>query len=418
MTPRRKRLSAFVLVALALTGGGIAFSDISKDWPRFNGPHGDNISRETGLLQKWPKDGPPLLWIGNGLGSGYSSVSVANGRIFSAGDEAKVAYVIALKESDGKEIWRAKLGKPGGDHPGTRATPTVDGDLVYMLGQWGDLVCYKAEDGGEVWRTNLNSNYNGQVMSGWGNSESPVVDGDRLICTPGGNKGTLLALDKKTGKQIWRSTELTDAAAYMAPTIAEIGGVRQAVVLTDRSVAGVNVADGKLLWRHDRPGSTAVVPSPIVKNDLVYVTSGYGVGSDLFKINGSAGSFSVEPVYTKNKTMVNHHGGVVLVDDCIYGFSDAGGWTCQDLMSGKPKWKDRLIGKGTITYADGRFYIRAEHTGEINLLDAGPDHHAAVGQLDQPNRSNEPAWAHLVIANGRLYVRDQGVLLCYNVSAK
>jgi outer membrane protein assembly factor BamB len=418
MTSRCTRLSAFVLVALALTGGGIAFSDISKDWPRFNGPHGDNISRETGLLQKWPKDGPPLLWIGNGLGSGYSSVSVSSGRIFSAGDEAKIAYVMALNESDGKEAWRAKLGKPGGDHPGTRATPTVDGDFVYMLGQWGDLVCYKAENGDEVWRTNLNSNYGGRVMSGWGNSESPVVDGDRLICTPGGKKGTLLALDKKTGKEIWRSAELTDAAAYMAPTIAEIGGVRQAVVLTDRSVAGINVADGKLLWRQDRPGNTAVVPTPIVKDDLAYVTSGYGVGSDLFKINGSGGSFSVEPVYTKNKIMVNHHGGVVLVDGCIYGFSDAGGWTCQDLMTGKLKWKDRLIGKGTITYADGRFYIRAEQTGEMNLLDAGPDHHSVVGQLDQPNRSNEPAWAHLVVANGKLYVRDQGVLLCYDVRAK
>jgi outer membrane protein assembly factor BamB len=419
MTTRRKRLAAFFAAGLALACGGAAPSDAPRDWPQFNGANGDNISRETGLLKQWPKDGPPLLWIGNGLGQGYSSVSVANGRIFSAGDESKSAYVIALREEDGKQIWKSKLGRPGGDHPGTRATPTVDGDLLYMLGQWGDLVCYKAEDGQEVWRTNLNLEYSGHVMSGWGNAESPVVEGEKLICTPGGKKGTLMALDKKTGHEIWRSAELTDAAAYMAPAIAEIGGVRQAVVLTDRSVAGVGVADGKLLWRHDRPGSTAVVPTPIVKDNFVYVTSGYGVGCDAFKVSGSASDgFTAEPVYTKNKVMVNHHGGVVLVDGYVYGHSDSGGWTCQELASGKSKWTDKLVGKGTLTYADGRFYLRGERSGDIDLLEAGPDHHSVVGKLEQPNRSNDPAWAHLVVANGRLYVRDQGVLLCYDVRAK
>jgi outer membrane protein assembly factor BamB len=427
---RRISLSAFLLAA-AFCVVRLGIADVPKDaasptlqgrdtphdWPRFNGPRGDNISRETGLLKEWPKDGPSLAWKATGFGSGYSSVSVAGGRIFTAGDEDDSAYVVCVSEADGKPIWKKKLGRPGGDHPGTRSTPTVDGDSVYMLGQWGDLVCYAVADGEERWRTNLNKDYGGKMMSGWGNAESVVIDGEKLLCTPGGKGGTLLALNKETGKEIWRSAELTDAAAYMSPVVAEMGGARQAVVLTARSVAGITLADGKLLWRADRKGETAVVPTPIVHENFVYVTSGYGVGCDLFQVDAKDGEFSATRLYS-NDVMVDHHGGVVLVDGYIYGHSDHGGWTCQDLMSGKAKWQDRLVGKGTITYADGRFYIRGEGSGDINLLDAGPDHHTVVGKLKQPDRSRSPAWAHLVIANGHLYVRDGDVLLCYDVRGK
>ena len=426
----KKHLAAWTLTGLlAGLNASAASIESTKDWTQFNGPHRDNISHETGLLKEWPKEGPPLAWKIAGVGGGYSSVSVSSGKIYTAGDEGDSSYVFALNEADGKPLWKSKLGESGGGngYSGPRATPTIDGDLLYMIGQFGDLVCYQSADGKEVWRTNVNKDLGGKMMSGWGNAESVVIEGDKVLCTPGGSGGTLAALDKKTGKAIWRSADFTDSAAYMAPVVAEIDGVRQAVVLTAKSVAGIAVADGKLLWRHDRPGQTAVIPTPIIKDHFVYVTSGYGVGCDLFKISSADGHFNVEKVYS-NKGMINHHGGVILLGDAIYGFTDPAdktrrdekGWTCQDLLTGKVNWQDKnLLGKGSISYADDRFYLRDEgKTGTLVLLEAGPDHHAEKGRFDQPQRSGKNAWPHLVIANGRLYVRDQNSLLAYDVKAK
>ena len=426
----KKHLASLAFLGLSFGWcAGAANIESTKDWPQFNGPRRDNISHESGLLKEWPKEGPPLAWKIAGVGEGYSSVSISNGKIFTAGDEGASSYVFALNETDGKQLWKSKLGEPGGGggYAGPRGTPTVDGDLVYMIGQFGDLVCYQTTDGKEIWRTNVNKNLGGAMMSGWGNAESVVIEGDKLLCTPGGKNGTLAALDKKTGKPIWRTTDFTDSAAYMAPVVAEIDGVRQAVVLTAKSVAGVAVADGKLLWRHDRPGATAVIPTPVIKDHLVYVTSGYGVGCDLFKISSNDGHFNVEKVYS-NKGMINHHGGVILLGDSVYGYTDSPdrnrrderGWTCQDLLTGEAKWLDKnLLGKGSISYADDRFYLRDESKGgTIVLLDAGPDHHAEKGRFEQPQRTGKKAWAHLVIANGKLYVRDQDTLLCYDIRAK
>lgn len=407
-------LSAIVLTsALA----ALATNAFAADWPQFRGPARDEVSKETGLLQAWPKEGPPLAWQAKGLGAGFSSVSVVGGKIFTAGDLGDASYVVALKESDGTQIWKSRLGAPGGGsgYPGTRATPTVDGETLYMLGQHGDLVAYAVADGKELWRKDLNKDFAGRMMSGWGNSESPLIEGDKLLCTPGGKGGTVLALNKKTGEPLWRSKELTDSAAYSSLVAADIGGVRQVVVLTDRSVAGVAVADGKLLWRQERSGETAVAPTPVVRDNLIYVTSGYGAGCNLIRVSVANNQFSAEEVYA-SKAMSNHHGGVLLVGDCIYGFAESKGWTCQDLKTGDVKWKDKeLLGKGTLTCADGRFYLREENAGTLVLLEATPDAHTERGRFAQPQRTNKNAWAHLVIANGKLYVRDQDVLLCYDV---
>ncbi|HSI35228.1 MAG TPA: PQQ-binding-like beta-propeller repeat protein, partial [Tepidisphaeraceae bacterium] len=272
------------------------------------------------------------------------------------------------------------------------------------------------------WRKNLNSDMGGKMASGWGNSESAIVDGDRVIVTPGGKNGTMAALNKKTGEVLWRSTELTDAAAYMAPVVVDFGGVRQAITLTHESVAGVSVADGKLLWRATRPGKTAVIPTPVVKVDgniaHVFVTSGYGVGCDLLKVTAAGGAFKVDRVY-KNTAMVNHHGGVILLGDHVYGYSDGRGWTSVNLLTGENGFKDKdLTDKGTITYADGRFYLRGEKTGDVVLLEATPDKATERGRLKQPDRTKLNAWAHVVIANGKMYVKDQGTLYCYDVKAK
>lgn len=387
------------------------------EWPQWRGPIRDGLSRETGLLKQWPAGGPPLAWKADKIGEGYSGVAIANGKIFTAGDGRDSSFLHAL-DLDGKLVWSVKLGKPGepGGYIGPRATPTVDGSRVFMLGQNGDLVCYEAADGKEVWRKNLSKHFNGEV-GGWGYSESVLVDGGNVICTPGGAKGTMVALKKETGALVWRTANWTDSAEYVSPVIATIAGVKQYVQLTGKSVAGV-APDGKVLWRATRKGSTAIIPTPVVKDDLVFVTSGYGVGGNLFRVAKSGNDFKTEEVYA-NKAMVNHHGGVILLGDHIYGYSDGKGWTCQNFKTGEATWADKKLGKGAIAHADGRFYLRSESgKGTIVLIEATAGAYKEMGRFDQPNRSTKNSWPHPVITGGKLYIRDQDVLLCYDVKAK
>ena len=387
------------------------------DWPQWRGPNRDGVSAETGLLKEWPTNGPKLLWTARGLGWGYSSVSVVGDKVFSMGDGPDSGRVLALDRRDGKLLWAASVGKPGGDYPGTRCTPTAVGGFVFALGQWGDLVCVEATSGKEVWRKSLPNDLGGKMMSGWGYSESPLVDGDRVFCTPGGPKGTLAALDKKTGAVLWRSTEFIDRAAYGSIVPATIGGVRQCIQLTDSSVAGVANDDGRLLWRALRRGATAVIPTPIVKDDLVFVTSGYTIGCHLFKVSKEGDKFKAGPVYS-NKDIANHHGGMVRVGDCVYGHAEGKGWVCVELISGKILWRHRGAGKGSVVCADGRLYLRSEDgNGTVALVEATPDGYREKGRFDQPERSNKNSWAHPVVAGGRLYLRDQDVLLCYDVKS-
>ena len=403
---------------LVLAGLMIAASAVAGDWPQWRGEKRDGHSTDKGLSKQWPKEGPKLLWTSKGLGGGFSSVSVAQQRIFTMGDGADSSYVYALNESDGKQVWTAKVGRTegGGGYPGPRCTPTVDRDIVVALGQYGDLVCLEAKSGNENWRKNMQKDFAGRMMSGWGYSESPLVDGERVVVTPGGKDGAMVALDRKTGKELWRCEEFQDSAGYSAIVIADIAGVRQYVQLTGSSVVGVSPNDGRLLWQASRKGQTAVVPTPIVHQDHVYVTSGYGVGCNLFKINKSGDKFSAEETYA-NKIMVNHHGGVVRVGDHLYGYSDGKGWTCQDFKSGDAAWAERkALGKGAISFADGHLYLRSESgRGTIMLIEATLKAWTVKGQFDQPDRSQQQSWAHPVIANGRLYIRDQDVLLCYDV---
>ena len=388
------------------------------EWPQWRGPNRDNVSAETGLLKRWPDDGPPLAWKAGGIGEGYSSVSVAGGRIFTMGDGPDSSYVHALELDGGKKIWSAKVGRTGGNYEGTRSTPTVDGDRVYALGQWGDLVCLDAATGREHWRKNLEKDFGGRMMSGWGYSESVLLDGERVVCTPGGGKGTLLALNKATGEPVWRTEDFTDDAAYSSIVPATIGGVRQHVQLTGASVVGVAPDTGDVLWRAARQGETAVIPTPVVHDDHVFVTSGYNVGCNLFRVTrGPGGKFTAGQVYA-NKDMQNHHGGVVLVGGHVYGTS-GNQLVCMNLMTGKVAWKDRSVGKGAVAYADGHLYVRSEGgEGTVALVEATPKGYAEKSRFDQPDRSDKQSWPHPVIVGGKLYLRDQDVLLCYDVKAK
>jgi outer membrane protein assembly factor BamB len=312
----------------------------------------------------------------------------------------------------------AKLGRTGGGggYPGPRCTPAVDTGMVYALGQHGDVLCAEAATGKEVWRKNLRKDFSGRV-GGWGYSESPLVDGDKLLCTPGGTNGAVVALNKKTGELIWRSADFKDSAEYSSIIVEEIGGVRQYIQFTGASVAGLAADSGKLLWRAERRGRTATIPTPIYKDNHVYVASGYGVGCNLFKITPGS-KFKAEEVY-KNNVMVNHHGGVILHEDHLYGYSDGKGWVCQNFKTGDMVWSDKKLGKGSISYADGHLVLRDEGgSGTIVLIEASPDAYKEKGRFDQPDRSDKRSWPHPVIAGGKLYVRDQDLLLCYDVKQK
>ncbi|MHB1308118.1 MAG: PQQ-like beta-propeller repeat protein [Limisphaerales bacterium] len=415
--PLASTLTGLVLATL-LNSSALA---ATGDWPQWRGPNRDGISTETGLLKDWPAGGPPLVWKTTGLGAGFATVALVGDRIYTSGDIGSENFVIALNRADGQKVWSTKLGKAGapgwGGFAGVRGTPTVTGDHLYAIGQYGEIACFEAASGKEVWRKHFVDDFGGKLPE-WGFSESALVDGDQVVATPGGPQGALVALDRKTGKLLWQSKDFTDEAHYSSIIQATIAGVPQYIQLTAASVVGISPKDGKVLWRANRKGATAVIPTPIYHDNHVYVTSGYGIGCNLFKISESGGTFSTEQVYA-NKVIKNHHGGVILLDGKVYGNGDPL-WVCQDLKTGKADWDTRAVGKGAIAYADGRFYLREEKKKGSNLvlIEATPTAYSEKGRFEQPDQSGKDAWAHPVIAGGMLYVRDQDVLLCYDVRAK
>ncbi len=409
------------MIAIWLTSLACAFG-AAGDWPQFRGPNRDDISTDTGLLKEWPSGGPPLAWKATGIGAGYSGVSISGQRVFTMGDQAGASYVHALNLADGKLLWSTKVGKAGapgwGGFAGPRCTPTVDGNLVFAADQWGELVCVNAVTGKELWRKNYEKDF-GSKRPEWGYAESPLVDDDKVVVTPGGPQGALVALNKTSGATVWRSKEFTDAAQYASLIVAEMGGVRQYISLTDASVAGIAAREGRLLWKARRKGSTAVIPTPIYSDHQVYVTSGYNIGCNLFKILIDGDSFIAEQVYD-NKVMVNHHGGVVKVGDYLYGYSEGKGWTCQNFKNGEAVWVEKAkLRKGSLTFADGNFYCREEDgKGTVVLVEATSSGYKERSRFNPPDRSSKNSWPHPVVAGGKLYLRDQDVLLCFDVKAK
>ena len=423
-------------LALVLTCAPAVAADPKEsfDWPQWQGPDRTAVSKEKGLLKEWPKDGPPLAWKASGIGEGMGGVAVSKGRVYTTGDSGDTAWLFALNEADGKEVWKAKVGKSGkyGNvyrPSGPRSTPTVDGDRLFILGQHGDLVCFTTE-GKEVWRTEYVKDLAG-IVPVWGFSESPLVDGDKLICTPGTEDGTLMALDKKTGKQVWkckvpegptgnRGFLGTSGAAYSSVIVVEFEGVKHYVQLTATTMVGVST-DGKLLWRYDRASNTHRIncSTPVYHDGVVFAASSYDAGGGAVKLSkDDKGEVAAKEVYFSNK-LKNHHGGFVVVDGYLYGSFDPGILTCLEFKTGKVMWEERRPGKGSIMYADGRLYCRNEgREGTVYLVEADPKEYVERGRFNPPERTKEQAWPHPVVANGKLYIRDQAVLLCYDVKAK
>jgi outer membrane protein assembly factor BamB len=390
----------------------------ATDWPQWRGPDRTGVSQETGLLRSWPAAGPKRVWLYERAGSGYSGPAIVSGKLFTMGTRDDSECMLAIDAANGAELWAAKIGpvykEQRGDGP--RATPTVDGDRAYAMTAQGELACVSVSDGKILWHQNM-SDLGGR-MPHWGYSESVVVDGDHVICTPGGTKGALAALDKKTGKLAWQSAEFTEPAHYSSIVTADINNTRQYIQRTERSVVGISARDGKLLWKAAFPGRVAVVPTPVFKDNQVYVTAGYGAGCKLIRIG--PGNETTD-VY-ENKVIKNHHGGVVLVGDHIYGHADPG-WVCQNLKTGEEVWSERnALGKGAIACADGMLYCLDESNGTLVLIEASPGGWKEHGRfkLDPQTKirsSDGRIWTHPVISNGRLYLRDQDLIYCYDVKA-
>jgi outer membrane protein assembly factor BamB len=397
---------------------GVAAVQGAADWPQWQGPDRTRLSKETGLLKEWPSGGPRLIWTASNLGTGYGSMSVAGDRVFLQGARGNDSFVIALNRADGKEVWSKALGpietKMRSDRgTGPRGTPTVDGDRLYVLTENGDLACLKV-DGSMVWQLNILKEFGGSQLQ-WLVSESPLVDGPHVVVTPGGPGAGMVKLDKMTGKTVWTSKDLSDTAAYSSIIAADVQGVRTYMTFTASAGVGVRASDGKLMFRYpNAANNVANVATPVYSDNKVFFASAYGTGGGLLNLTVQNGEVAATEAYF-TRDMKNHHGGMVLVDGHLYGYNDLI-LTCLEFATGKMVWRDRSVGKGSVTYADGHLYIQSENN-LVGLAEGTPSGYREKGRFEIPDKG-QPSWAHPVISDGRLYVRNQDTLLVYDIKAK
>lgn len=423
-----KSILPVLAILSAICGTAVAVPD---DWPQWQGPDRNAISKERGLLQQWPSDGPPLQWAVDGLGGGDSAPSVAGGKIFGMSNRGDDEVVWAISEADGSPIWVTRLGPAYSQRAsqaieGPGCTPTVVGDRLYVMGLGGTVSCLRVSDGKRVWQRNLVNDF-GATVPIWSYRESPLVDGRKVICTPGGEAATIVALDTADGSTIWASRiPGNPKAAYASPIAIDLDGQRQYVQFTATALVGVAASDGAYLWSYDRPanGNGINISTPIDLDGMVFAASAYGNGGGLARLSrDDGGKWTAEEVYFTNR-MQNHHGGMIVHDGYLYGANggNSGGYlACLDVMTGEVMWDERRgerrVSKGSVAFADGRIYYRTEE-GDMILFEPSASNYVERGRFEQPERSGKPAWAHPVIANGRLYLRDQDTLLCYDLRAK
>ena len=409
-------------------GVGVALSGLlAANWPQWRGPQRDGISRETGLLQEWPEGGPRLVWQVDDLGGGYSTPAVVDDRIYLVNNEGNEnEFVQALDVEDGEQIWATRIGKVGNPdqrppYPGARSTPTIDGELMYALGSDGDLACLETATGRIRWQKHLRNDFGGKYGE-WAYSESPLVDGEVVVCTPGGEQATLVALNKRTGEVVWKApVPGGEEAGYASVVIVNVGRKKQYVQFMQKGLVGVDAETGKYLWRYDHTaqGSPANIPTPVARDGFVYSASGRG-GGGLVEISVQGDEIDVKEVYFDRK-LPRDIGGAVLLGDHLYGTSGPT-MVCIDFKTGAIKWtQERAVAPASLCYADGRLYLHGERTGELALVEATPEEYREHGRFtppNQPDRGNSQAWAYPAVAEGRLYVHDMGTLWCYDVRAR
>ena len=386
-------------------------------WPEFHGPNRDNISLDKGLLKKWPDGGPKVIWHYQGCGGGFSMVSIADGMIFTAGDFDDGEKVIAL-DMEGELLWKSSNGESWtGPHPGSRTTPTYDDGTLYHMNPVGRVAAYRARSGKEIWSVDLKTEF-GARYGTWAMAENVAVEGDLLFCVPGGSKGLVVALEKHTGKTVWVNNDFDETAAYCSPVLVTYNGVRQFITLTQKSVVGIDVHNGKMLWSHPHVAQhDQNVTSPVFQDGYVFAASGHAAGGRLLKID--ADSHGVSQVWF-NTSLDNCHGGVILIDGCLYGSgcrTGKVGFFCADFLTGQRKYSDNTLGKLSLTYADGMLYGLSDR-GKMWLMETAGDGFEIAGQFDVPRDDRGPCFAHPVVCGGRMYIRRGGNLYAYDIRAE
>jgi len=405
----------------------LSLAAYAGDWPQWRGPQRNGVSAETGLLKEWPKAGPRLVWQAKDIGDGYAAPSVVGNRIYILSNRGlDNEFVQALSTADGKQVWATRLGKVGNPNqmpsfPTARSTPTIDGALMYALGSDGDLACLETASGKIQWQKSLRADFGGHPGT-WAYSESPLVDGDTLVVTPGGAQATMVALNKKTGETIWKSAVPGgDDAAYASVVMVETGGRKQYVQFLAKGLVGVDAKTGQFLWRYDATGKgNTNIPTPVASNGYIYTSQGRGPGG-LVRVAATGQGVAAEQVYLQ-RGLPNSNGGSVVVGATHYGTSGEG-LVAADWATGKVLWLEASTGGGAILEAENRLYIHGEN-GEVVLAEATPEAYREKGRFmppDRPQRTRaamEKAWAYPVIANGRLYIRELDSLWCYDIGGK
>ncbi|GAB5404926.1 MAG: PQQ-like beta-propeller repeat protein [Aureliella sp.] len=428
VSTRSLRLGSLLLAGAGCVG---SISTVNaEDWPNFRGENRDGISSSTNLMDQWPSSGPELLLTAEGAGRGYASPAIAGGKAYTLGDKVPGAddegeRMTCFDAKTGKLLWSTKTGpawNSGKDSwQGSRSTPAVDGDMVYVITPHGRLVAAKTSNGDIVWSRDLKEDLGGKKKDSWGYSESPLIDGDKLICTPGGPKATVVALNKLTGETIWTCARADDpGAGHSCVVTSNVGGRKVYVQNTGGGPLGIDAETGKLLWDYDISPPTAFIPTPIIDGDLVYTVAGYGTGGALLKQVASGRGVDIEEVYGLQTDLGNKHGGVIKIGDHLYfGKEDRSIVTCARMDSGEVVWKERGQGKGSIAIgaADGKIFLRYQ-SGEVVMAKASPGGFEALGKLKTPTsgEGDKPSWAHPVIADGRMYLREDNTIYVYNLS--
>ena len=415
-------------LGLGVSASGFTFCR-GDDWPTFRGPNRTSVVADAKLLKSWPKDGPKLLWEGTGAGRGYSSLAIVGDKIYTLGDglstqSDKDEYLSCYDKSNGKQLWATKTGSPWtSGQPGwqsSRSTPTVDDGMVYVVTPSGKLHCCDAASGKVAWTKSFEKDFGGKKADSWGYSESVLVDGNKIVCTPGGPNATVVALDKKTGDTLWTCKNPNDrGAGHASVVISKVGDQKVYVQSTGSGLLGISDS-GSLLWSYPIDQTTAVIPTPIVRDDLVFFPVGYKRGGALVKqVPSGNGQVAVKEIYGLNTKLANKHGGVVLVGDYVYADSDdAGRPYCAELMTGDVKWSTKGSGsRSAVVIAGGdRLYIRYED-GTMALVEASPAAYKETGVFKIPGSGERPSWSHPVILDGKLYIREQDKILCYDIRA-
>lgn len=425
----------YILTAVVLLPCLVSAQEVGRkeaDWPQWRGPDRNGLSSETGLLKDWRKTPPKLDWMSEGMGSGYASLSVSGNRIFTTGNFSDGQAVLAIDAADGAVVWKTSVTEVAPKHgaKGSRSTPAIDGGRLYIVASNGAIVCLNKERGDIEWSKDFRKEFRGKMMSGWGFSESPMIDGDWVLCTPGGSDAMIVALNKVTGDEVWRSAMPSignrgnDGAGYSSIVVSNAAGVKQYVQLVGRGLIGVRASDGKFLWGYNAiANGTANVPTPIPTGDFVFCSTGYGTGAALVKLSAEGDGVKAEEQYFLNGNQLqNHHGGMLLIGDYVYcGHKHNSGLPiCVRWKDGKVAWGGDFRGPGggsaAIVYADGHIIFRYQD-GKVALIEATPDEYRLKGVLT-PEFQKGNSWAQPVVAGGRLYLREQDKLMCYSIKAR